>query len=51
MTAYNRVNDRYASENTHLISDILKRDWAFPGWVMSDWGRHAFDGCGGRRGS
>lgn len=38
MTSYNRVNGAYTSENTHLVSDILKRDWAYPGWVMADWG-------------
>ncbi|MDX2276641.1 MAG: glycoside hydrolase family 3 C-terminal domain-containing protein [Hyphomonadaceae bacterium] len=38
MTAYNKVNGSYCSENAHLINDVLKRDWRFPGWVMSDWG-------------
>lgn len=38
MTSYNRVNGAYTSENTHLVRDILKHDWAFPGWVMADWG-------------
>lgn len=38
MTSYNRVNGAYTSENSHLVGDILKRDWAFPGWVMADWG-------------
>ena len=38
MTGYNKVDGVYASENRHMISDILKRDWGFPGWVMSDWG-------------
>lgn len=37
MTAYNRVNGTYASENAHLIDDVLKGDWRFAGWVMSDW--------------
>lgn len=37
MTAYNRINGTYASENTHLIDDVLKGDWGFAGWVMSDW--------------
>jgi beta-glucosidase len=37
MAAYNRVNGEYASENATLI-DILKSDWGFAGWLMSDWG-------------
>lgn len=38
MCSYNRVNGAYGCENAHLLTDILKRDWKFPGWVMSDWG-------------
>ncbi|MBV9055023.1 MAG: glycoside hydrolase family 3 C-terminal domain-containing protein [Candidatus Eremiobacteraeota bacterium] len=38
MCAYNRVNGAYACENAHLLNAILKHDWAFAGWVMSDWG-------------
>jgi beta-glucosidase len=38
MTAYNKVNGDYASEHATLINDVLKGDWGFPGWVMSDWG-------------
>jgi beta-glucosidase len=38
MCAYNRVNGVYACENVHLLNEILKRDWSFAGWVMSDWG-------------
>ncbi len=38
VTAYNRVNGAYASENAHLLDDVLKGDWGFCGWVMSDWG-------------
>lgn len=38
MTSYNRVDGAYASENSLLLSEILKRDWGFEGWVMSDWG-------------
>jgi beta-glucosidase len=37
MCAYNRVNDRYACENPHLLTDILKGDWSFSGFVVSDW--------------
>ena len=38
MTSYNRVDGTFASQNAHLVGDILKRDWGFDGWVMSDWG-------------
>ncbi|MBP8258000.1 MAG: glycoside hydrolase family 3 protein, partial [Opitutaceae bacterium] len=38
MCAYNKVNGAYACENRHLLTDVLKGDWGFKGWVMSDWG-------------
>ena len=38
MCAYNRVNGVYSCENDFLLNQVLKRDWAFPGWVLSDWG-------------
>lgn len=38
MPGYNLVNGDWASENAHLLNDILKGDWQYPGWVMSDWG-------------
>ena len=38
MCAYNRVNGDYACENDFLLNQVLKRDWGYPGWVMSDWG-------------
>ncbi len=38
MCAYNKVNGDWACENDHLLNDVLKRDWGYPGWVMSDWG-------------
>ncbi len=38
MCAYNRVNGPYACESAWLLNDVLKRDWHYPGWVMSDWG-------------
>src|SRR5580700_7846974 len=37
MCSYNLVNNVYACENAHLLNDILKGDWQFPGFVMSDW--------------
>lgn len=38
MCGYNKVNGDWACENQYLLTDVLKRDWHFPGWVMSDWG-------------
>jgi beta-glucosidase len=38
MCAYNRVNGVYSCENDYLLNQVLKKDWGFPGWVMSDWG-------------
>ncbi len=37
MCSYNLVNGVYACENPHLLNDMLKSDWGFPGFVMSDW--------------
>ena len=38
MCSYNRVNGEYACENKFLLTDILKDEWKFPGFVVSDWG-------------
>ena len=38
MCAYNRVNGVYASEHPYLLDDILKKQWGFEGFVVSDWG-------------
>ncbi len=38
MCGYNRVNAIYACENPFLLNHVLKRDWGFKGFVMSDWG-------------
>ena len=37
MCSYNRVNGDYACENSYLLTDVLKKDWGFKGWVLSDW--------------
>jgi beta-glucosidase len=38
MCGYNKVNGVWDCSNTHLLNDILKGDWKYPGWVMTDWG-------------
>ena len=38
MTSYNLVNGEYTAENGFLLGTVLKGDWGYPGWVMSDWG-------------
>jgi len=38
MCSYNRVNGVYACENKFLLMDVLKGDWGYQGFVMSDWG-------------
>jgi beta-glucosidase len=37
MCSYNRVNGVYASEHRQLLTDILKDEWGFEGFVISDW--------------
>ena len=38
MCAYNQVNGIYSCENDWLLNQVLKGDWRYPGFVMSDWG-------------
>jgi beta-glucosidase len=38
MCSYNRVLGDFACENKWLLTDLLKKDWQFPGFVVSDWG-------------
>lgn len=38
MCSYNQVNGDYACESSYLLNNVLKKDWGFKGWVMSDWG-------------
>ena len=38
MCAYNRIDEVYACENKWLLDDVLKGEWGYKGYVMSDWG-------------
>ncbi|MFL6601557.1 MAG: beta-glucosidase family protein [Steroidobacteraceae bacterium] len=38
MCAYNHVNDVYSCESRWLLQEVLKEDWGYKGFVMSDWG-------------
>jgi beta-glucosidase len=37
MCAYNRINGVYASEHRELLTDVLRSEWGFDGFVVSDW--------------
>src|SRR5580692_6364122 len=38
MCSYNAVNGVFGCENKYLLTDVLKKDWGFKGFVVSDWG-------------
>jgi len=38
MCSYNRVNGDYACENAYTLNQVLKKQWGFHGFVLSDWG-------------
>jgi beta-glucosidase len=42
MCSYNRINGDFGCENSYTLRDVLKRDWGFQGFVISDWaGTHS----------
>ncbi|MEM0286319.1 MAG: glycoside hydrolase family 3 protein [Candidatus Methanomethyliaceae archaeon] len=38
MAAYNKLNGEYCTQNEYLLNDVLKEEWGFEGFVVSDWG-------------
>ena len=38
MCSYNRINGVYAAENKTYLTDVLRGEWGFDGYVVSDWG-------------
>jgi len=38
MCSYNRVNGEFACEDSYLLTDVLKKDFNFKGFLLSDWG-------------
>lgn len=38
MNAYNRLNGTYLCENKEILTDVLRKEWGFDGYVMTDWG-------------
>lgn len=38
MCSYNRINGDFGCENPYTLHDVLKNDWGFKGFVISDWG-------------
>jgi len=38
MCSYNKINGTYAAENHRFLTEILRDEWGFDGFVMSDWG-------------
>jgi beta-glucosidase len=49
MDSYNRINGEYATENSFLNNEVLKKEWGFKGILMSDWGA-TYDGVAAANG-
>jgi len=46
MCSYNGVNGDYACENKYLLTEVLKKEWGFKGFVVSDWGGTRYGAAG-----
>ena len=44
MSSYNQLNGSYNGHNQYLLTDILRKDWGFKGYVTSDWDNGIYDG-------
>ena len=38
MNSYNKLNGTYLCENKEMLTDVLRKEWGFDGYVMTDWG-------------
>ena len=38
MSSYNRINGTYANDDAWLLTDVLRKEWGFDGFVVTDWG-------------
>ena len=38
MCSYNKINGVYSADNEWLLTDVLRKDWGYEGFVMTDWG-------------
>lgn len=40
MTSYNSVNGIYPAENADILQTLLRGEWGFEGYIMTDWGTY-----------
>jgi beta-glucosidase len=43
MSAYNKVNGEYCGHSKYLLTDILRKEWGFKGYITSDWQNGLYD--------